>query len=67
MNVAWQTEAGEVTTRNGLPIDFEKYPIGSFLKLLPWHSCAVAHQHEKLRVVDENDRVVDEWLCASGW
>ena len=27
-----------------------RYKIGSFLRLLPWHSCAVAHQHSKLCV-----------------
>ena len=26
----------------------DRYRIGSFLRLLPWHSCAVAHQHSKL-------------------
>ena len=61
-------EAGEVTTRDGSELDFAKHPIGSFLRLLPWHSCAVAHQHASLFVVgDDEDVVVEEWQRARGW
>ena len=51
-----------MTTRDGSELDFTKYPIGSFLRLLPWHSCAVAHQHASLFVVgDDEDVGVEEW------
>ena len=60
-------EAGEITTVDGAPIDYAHYPIGSFLELLPHHSCAAAHQHASLFVVDDDDRVVAEWQRARGW
>ena len=60
-------EAGELTTVDGAPIDYARYPIGSFLELLPHHSCAAAHQHASLFVVDDDDRVVAEWQRARGW
>lgn len=60
-------EAGTVTTKDGSEIDFGKYPVGKILKILPWHSCASIHQHRRVYVVDEEERVVDEWECADGW
>eukprot|EP00629_Pelagomonadales_sp_RCC1024_P008753 CAMPEP_0119267440 /NCGR_PEP_ID=MMETSP1329-20130426/5578_1 /TAXON_ID=114041 /ORGANISM="Genus nov. species nov., Strain RCC1024" /LENGTH=424 /DNA_ID=CAMNT_0007267365 /DNA_START=166 /DNA_END=1437 /DNA_ORIENTATION=+ len=33
-------ECGEVTTRDGDPIDFSRYPVGTLLEIAPHHSCA---------------------------
>ena len=55
---------------DGAALDFSKHRIGSFLRLLPWHSCAVAHQHASLYAVeDDGDEavVVAEWQRARGW
>ena len=63
-------EAGEVTTVDGSALDFSKYKIGGFLRLLPWHSCAVAHQHASLYAVEDDGdeaEVVAEWQRARGW
>merc|ERR1711920_14645 len=45
-------EAGEVEAADGKPLDFNKYPIDSILRLLPWHSCASTHQHTHVHVLD---------------
>ena len=57
-------EAGDVTSND--PIDFEKYTIGSLLRILPWHSCAAVHQHRVIHVVRGVD-VIDEWEVCDGW
>ena len=55
-----------MTSADGSPIDFGKYPIGTLFKVLPWHSCASIHQHRQIHVVDGDD-IVDTWACADGW
>mmetsp|Transcript_9485 Transcript_9485/g.19271 ORF Transcript_9485/g.19271 Transcript_9485/m.19271 type:complete len:278 (+) Transcript_9485:1849-2682(+) len=59
-------EAGTVTTKDGTPLDYTKYPIGKMLFILPWHSCASIHQHRKINVV-EGEEVVDVWDVCDGW
>jgi len=46
-------EAGEVESATGAPIDFDKFPIGSILKLVPFHSCASSAAHNKLHVLQD--------------
>lgn len=59
-------EAGEVESADGAPLDFSRYPIGSMLQLLPYHSCAATHQHRKINVVD-NGRITAQWNICKGW
>jgi len=59
-------EAGEVSSRSGSPLDFSKYPIGSMLQILPWHSCAASHQHAEMQVV-RGGAVVGKWESCKGW
>lgn len=59
-------EAGTVTRRDKGPIDFSLYPIGSMLKLIPWHACAACHQHSTLYIVD-GEEIVEKWSTATGW
>ena len=59
-------EAGEVTSADGSPIDFARYPVGSLLHFAPFHSCASGHCHPTLKVV-QNGQVVDELEVAKGW
>ena len=59
-------EAGTVTTKDGSKIDYDKYPIGKMLNILPWHSCASIHQHRVINVVEGED-VVDVWDVCDGW
>jgi len=60
-------EAGTVGSKSGKPIDFDKYPVGSLLYILPWHSCAAVHQHRKINVVEGGDEVTEEWKVVDGW
>ena len=48
------------------PIDFEKFPVGSLLQIIPNHSCLTAALFPKYHVVEDN-QVVDEWTPMRGW
>lgn len=48
------------------PIDFDSYPIGTRLRVLPNHACMTAAQYDGYHVV-ESGRVVDEWARINGW
>ena len=48
------------------PISFDKFPVGSLLRIIPNHSCLTAALFPRYHVV-ENERVVDEWRPMRGW
>eukprot|EP00088_Acartia_fossae_P025769 TRINITY_DN26550_c0_g1_i1.p1 TRINITY_DN26550_c0_g1~~TRINITY_DN26550_c0_g1_i1.p1 ORF type:complete len:191 (+),score=19.45 TRINITY_DN26550_c0_g1_i1:34-606(+) len=47
-------------------IEFSKYPIGSQLKLIPYHSCATAACYPKYAIVKDG-KVTDYWEPCKGW
>jgi D-serine deaminase-like pyridoxal phosphate-dependent protein len=59
-------EHGIVADRNGAPIDFDHFPVGTLLRVLPNHACATAAQHGRY-VVLEQGRPVAEWERFGGW
>jgi D-serine deaminase-like pyridoxal phosphate-dependent protein len=59
-------EVGKVVTRDGSPIKFDAYPLGSTLQVLPNHSCLTAAMFGKHYVIS-GDEVVDEWIPDRGW
>lgn len=52
--------------RSKEPIHFEKFPIGSLLKIIPNHSCLTAALFPDYYII-ENDRIVDQWQPVRGW
>ena len=38
-----------MTSVDGSPLDFRRYPIEAILAILPHHSCASTHQHRQVR------------------
>eukprot|EP00933_Yihiella_yeosuensis_P027714 TRINITY_DN21600_c0_g1_i1.p1 TRINITY_DN21600_c0_g1~~TRINITY_DN21600_c0_g1_i1.p1 ORF type:complete len:421 (+),score=68.27 TRINITY_DN21600_c0_g1_i1:66-1265(+) len=60
-------EAGEVSSSDGSPLDFSRYPVGLILRVLPWHSCASSHQHTSVHVLDESGKPVEKWQQVRGW
>merc|ERR1719203_418198 len=44
-------EAGLVRSSDGSPLDFARYPLGTLLRLEPYHSCAHTKQHDRIHVV----------------
>lgn len=59
-------EHGIIADRQGRPIDLERFPIGTQLRLLPNHACATAAQHDRYHVTD-GDRVSAVWPRFGGW
>ena len=59
-------EHGIVARRDGGPIDFAAFPIGSRLRILPNHACATAAQHCEYQVL-QGGRVRDVWERFGGW
>jgi D-serine deaminase-like pyridoxal phosphate-dependent protein len=59
-------EHGIVARRGGGPLDFERFPIGSLLRILPNHACATAAQHAEYHVL-RRGRVSETWERFGGW
>ena len=59
-------EHGIITHRNGGPLNPEDFPIGTRLRILPNHACAMAAQHPQYFVV-EDGKIVDVWKRIYGW
>jgi D-serine deaminase-like pyridoxal phosphate-dependent protein len=59
-------EHGIVARRDGGAIDFERFPIGSQLRILPNHACATAAQHAEYKVL-RGGKVTDTWERFGGW
>jgi len=46
-------------------LDFTKYPIGTVVQLLPWHSCGTALLYKKYHVIGKDSKVSQEWSPVS--
>jgi D-serine deaminase-like pyridoxal phosphate-dependent protein len=61
-------EAGTVRRSDSGKIDFDEYPIGKIMEILPWHSCAAVHQHRVINVIENGgDEIKDVWNVCDGW
>ena len=59
-------EHGIVSRRGGGPIDFERFPVGSMLRVLPNHACATAAQFERYELLNEKGGAA-RWERVNGW
>jgi D-serine deaminase-like pyridoxal phosphate-dependent protein len=59
-------EHGIVTARSG-EIDFERFPVGSMVRILPNHACATASAYDRYFVSDGTEQIVDVWERVNGW
>ena len=57
-------EHGQIRSR--APIDFDRFPIGSKLRIFANHSCLAAAEFDRYHVI-RGGEVVDEWRPARGW
>lgn len=60
-------EHGIIADRDGGPIDLSRFPVGTYLRVLPNHACATAAQHDRYLVVDGGIEVVETWDRFNGW
>lgn len=47
-------------------MDFENFPIGKLLFLMPYHSCATACMHDRYYIC-EGDNIIDVYKPCRGW
>lgn len=64
-------EHGIVAHAKGLdavtPLPFDKFPVGSRLRVLPNHVCMTAAMYDRYYVTEGGTDVVDEWDRVNGW
>jgi D-serine deaminase-like pyridoxal phosphate-dependent protein len=61
-------EHGIIARRDAGPIDPQRFPVGTLLRVLPNHACATASQHGCYHVVDGTaPEVLDSWERFAGW
>lgn len=61
-------EHGIVARRDAGPIDPQRFPVGTLLRVLPNHACATASEHACYHIVDGTaPEVLDRWERFSGW
>lgn len=59
-------EHGIITSHSGA-IDFDRFPVGMRVKILPNHACATAAAYERYFVTDGGERITDVWERVNGW
>ncbi len=59
-------EHGIITARAG-EIDFDRFPIGSRVRILPNHACATAAAYDRYHVIDGGPEVLAVWDRVNGW
>jgi D-serine deaminase-like pyridoxal phosphate-dependent protein len=59
-------EHGIITARSR-EIDFDRFPVGSRVRVLPNHACATAAAYDRYFVTDGSEQIVDVWERVNGW
>lgn len=65
--VELKQEIGEVSTLDGSPLDYQRFPVGSVLAFAPYHSCATTHCHPSISCINSHGEIVGNLQRASGW
>ena len=60
-------EHGLVKAPGGAPPDFQRYPLGSEVLVLPNHICMTAAAYDGYHVIDGEGEVEDYWRRTGGW
>jgi D-serine deaminase-like pyridoxal phosphate-dependent protein len=59
-------EHGIITARTG-EIDFDRFPVGTRVRILPNHACATAAAYDRYFVTDGSEQITDVWERVNGW
>ncbi|XP_043543913.1 D-threo-3-hydroxyaspartate dehydratase [Chiloscyllium plagiosum] len=63
--VGMSQEHGKIEPTSG-KLDFNKFPLGSLISLIPYHACATAAMHP-VYYVHSAGKIVAEWRPTRGW
>jgi D-serine deaminase-like pyridoxal phosphate-dependent protein len=60
-------EHGIIADRRGRPLEADRFPVGSRLRILPNHACATGAMHDRYQVVAGSPDITAVWSRVSGW
>ncbi|WP_335924582.1 alanine racemase [Shewanella indica] len=60
-------EHGILEAASGSEIDFECFPIGSRVHIVPNHACSTSAMHRQYHVFDLVEGQIEQWQRISGW
>lgn len=60
-------EHGILSQREGLAVDWNRYPIGSMIRILPNHACATSAMFDGYHVLDAHNNISAFWERCHGW
>jgi len=60
-------EHGVIASTSGAPIDWDHFPVGAKVRILPNHACATGAQHDRYHVLNTKGEVEEEWPRINGW
>ncbi|MDO8255780.1 alanine racemase [Shewanella algae] len=60
-------EHGILEAASGSEIDFECFPIGSRVHIVPNHACSTSAMHSQYHVFDLVEGQIEQWQRISGW
>jgi len=60
-------EHGIIADRNGSMLSPADFPVGTLLRVLPNHACAMAGMHAAYEVLGQNPQRPEHWERAQGW
>ncbi|XP_072125879.1 D-serine dehydratase [Mobula birostris] len=63
--VGMTQEHGRIESISG-KLDFDKFPLGSLISLIPYHACTTAAMHPVYYVHSE-EKIIAEWRPTRGW
>lgn len=64
---ATNQEHGIISDRQGGPLAWESFEIGSMVRILPNHACATAAMFDRYYVTDGAADIIDVWHRVNGW
>lgn len=60
-------EHGVIADQTGAPLDFERFPIGTQLRVLPNHACMTAAAYDRYHVVERDSATDLTWERCNRW
>ncbi len=60
-------EHGIIAATGDAPVDFDAFPIGSRVHILPNHACAMTAMHTHYHVFDPETGQYEKWTRVLGW
>jgi D-serine deaminase-like pyridoxal phosphate-dependent protein len=65
--IATSQEHGIISHRQKKNINWEHFPIGSMIRILPNHACATAAMFDRYQVIEDSQEEAVSWPRINGW